>query len=65
MKKKTQLMVVNGTVIDKEPIVINALTIKHCDLYTYLGSPFTSDGSTSSAIKAHAQEKIAHFFKFI
>ena len=64
-EKKTKLMVIHGSVIDKEPIVINALTIKHCDLYTYLGSPFTSDGSTSSAVKAHAQEKIAHYFKFI
>ena len=48
-----------------EPINIKNLSIKHCDLYIYLGSPFTSDGTTSSAIKAHAQEKIAHFYKFI
>ena len=64
-EKKTKLMVVNGSATDKEPIIIKNLSIKHCDLYIYLGSPFTSDGVTSSAIKAHAQEKIAHFYKFI
>ena len=64
-EKKTKLMVINGSVLDREPININSLSIKHCDLYTYLGSPFTSDGSVSSAIKAHAQEKIAHFYKFV
>ena len=58
-------MVINGNLLDREPININDLSIKHCDLYTYIGSPFTSDGSVSSAVKAHAQEKIAHFYKFI
>ena len=64
-EKKTKLMVINGSTIDKEPIIIKDLSIKHCDLYIYLGSPFTSDGSVSSAVKAHSQEKIAHFYKFI
>ena len=58
-------MVINGSTIDREPFIINALTIQHCDIYTYLGSPFTSDGLLSSAVKAHAQEKMAHFYKFI
>ena len=62
---KTKLMVINGSCSDKEPIAVNRLVIKHCDIYTYLGSPFTSDGSISSAIKAHAQEKMVHFHKFI
>ena len=64
-EKKTKLMVINGSPIDKEPIIVNRLIIKHCDLYMYLGSPFTSDGSLSSAVKAHAREKMAHFHKFI
>ena len=58
-------MVINGSCSDKEPIAVQSLVIKHCDIYTYLGSPFTSDGSISSAIKVHAQEKMAHFHKFI
>ena len=43
----------------------NSLSIKHFDIYTYLGSPFTSDGLLSSAVKAHAQEKMADFHKFV
>ena len=40
MIKKVKLMIINGSVLDREPININSLSIKHCDLYTYLGSPF-------------------------
>ena len=36
-----------------------------CDHYIYLGSPFTSDGSISSAIKVRAQLKLCHALKFI
>ena len=64
-ESKTKLMVINGNDIDKESINVNNLVIKHCDIYTYLGSPFTSDGSISSAIRIHTQEKMAHFHKFI
>ena len=31
----------------------------------YLGSPFTSDGSLSSAIKVHAKTKLSHVIKFV
>ena len=58
-------MVINGNNVDREPIIVNNLTIKHCDKYIYLGSPFTADGSLATAIKVHAQEKMAHFNKFI
>ena len=64
-ESKTKLMIVNGSECDKVPIIVNRLVVKHCDNYIYLGSPFTSDGSISSAIKIHAQEKLAHFHKFI
>ena len=64
-ESKTKLMVINGTINDKQSIVINNLSIQHCDIYIYLGSPFTSDGSLSSAVKSHVQEKMAHFHKFI
>ena len=62
---KTKLMVINGTIVDRQPITCNNLSIKHCDKYIYLGSPFTADGSLATAIKAHAQEKMAHFNKFV
>ena len=64
-ESKTKLMVINGTMHDKHSIITNSLIIKHCDTYIYLGSPFTSDGSMSSAVKAHVQEKMSHFHKFI
>ena len=64
-ENKTKLMVINGTILDRQPISCNNLSIKHCDKYIYLGSPFTADGSLATAIKAHAQEKMAHFNKFV
>ena len=64
-EKKTKLMVINGIAEDKEPLIFNNLSIKYCNMYIYLGSPFTSDGLLTSVVKAHAQEKMAHFHKFI
>ena len=64
-EKKTKLMVINGLAEDKEPIIFNNLSIKHCNMYIYLGSPFTSDGLLTSVVKAQAQEKMADFHKFI
>lgn len=64
-ESKAKLMVINGTTYDKQAIITNSLIIKHCDTYIYLGSPFTSDGSLSSAVKAHVQEKKSHFHKFM
>ena len=61
---KTKLMVINGNDVDRQPISINNLTVKHCDKYIYLGSPFTADGSLATAIKTHTQEKMVHFNKF-
>ena len=61
---KTKLMVINGNDVDRQPISLNNLTVKHCDKYIYLGSPFTSDGSLATAIKTHTHEKMAHFNKF-
>ena len=64
-ESKTKLMVINGDVDDRQPICIEGLTIQHCDKYIYLGSPFTSDGLLSTAVKSHVQEKMIHFYKFI
>ena len=63
--KKTKFFVICGNDIDKQPIVINDLIIEPCDQYIYLGSPFTSDGSVSTAIQAHAQSKTCHIMKFV
>ena len=64
-ESKTKLMVINGSDRDKESISVSRIIINHCNIYTYLGSPFTSDGLLSTVIKAHTQEKMAHFHKFI
>ena len=64
-ESKTKLMVINGTVDDRQPIIINDITILHCDKYIYLGSPFTADACLSTIIKTHVQEKMPHFNKFI
>ena len=64
-EKKTNLMVINGNTQDRDPIIIRDLTVRHCNKYIYLGSPFTADGLLSSVIKAHAHERMAHFHKFI
>ena len=64
-ENKTKLMVINGNICDRQPISINDLTIKHCDKYIYLGSPFTADGSLATVIKIHVQEKMPHFHKFM
>ena len=44
---------------------MNDLKVVHCNLYVYLGSPFTSDGSISSAVKAHANVKMTHVLKVV
>ena len=36
---KTKFFVVNGTAVDKEPIMVDNLMIEWCDMYVYLGSP--------------------------
>ena len=62
---KTKFMVVNGSMDDKEPLIYNNNVINYCKQYIYLGSPFTDDGSPSTAIKIHASNKMCHALKFI
>ena len=64
-QSKTKFFVINGSEADFEPLVVNQLVVERCDMYVYLGSPFTSDGSTSSAVKAHANAKMPHVLKFV
>ena len=64
-ESKTKFFVLNGTNDDEDPICVESLRIEKCDKYIYLGSPFTKDGSVSSAVKAHALIKMPHALKFI
>ena len=58
-------MVINGDDQDKTPICLRENVIRHCDQYVYLGSVFTSDGSTKSSIEQHVKEKEKHFHKLV
>ena len=64
-ESKTKFFVLNGTNDDEDPLYVGDLIIEKCDRYIYLGSPFTSDGSVSSAVKAHALLKMPHVLKFV
>ncbi len=63
--KKTKFFAVNVGVEECEPFIIDGMTVNWCDKYTYLGSVFTSDGSISTAIVAHAQSKMCHVLKSV
>ncbi|MPC36332.1 hypothetical protein E2C01_029787 [Portunus trituberculatus] len=50
---------------DKEEIYVGKVVVQPCVQYTYLGSRFTADESTYSAVVVHAQSKMTHFSKFV
>lgn len=62
---KTKFMVINGSDEDKELINCRNNHVGYCNQYIYLGSPFSDDGSPSTAIKIHAANKMCHALKFI
>ena len=62
---KTKFMVINGNDKDREPIILDDNIIMYRKQYISLGSPFTDDGSPTSAIKIHANIKVCHVLKFI
>lgn len=64
-QSKTKFFAISGSETDREPLMVDGLEVKHCNSYVYLGSPFTSDGCTSSAVKAHANVKMSHVLKFV
>ena len=64
-QSKTKFFAIHGKGEDLDPMVIDELVVEPCDMYIYLGSPFTSDGSTSSAVRAHANSKMPHILKFV
>ncbi len=62
---KTKFFVINGEDGDAGTIHVNRLAIEHCRCYSYLGSPFTNDGSVSLAVKAHPAAKLCHVLKYV
>ena len=62
---KTKFMVINGNDADMQPLEMQGMVVEHCNMYVYLGSPFTSDGATSSAVKIQANMKMPHVLKFV
>ena len=50
---KTKFFVINGVLGDTRPTHVDGMAIEHCNSYIYLGSPFTCDGSVTSAVKEH------------
>ncbi len=62
---KTKFFVICGGPGDAEPFQVGDKTVEHCSHYIYLGSPFTCDGSVSSAVKLHARNKLCHVLKFV
>ncbi len=61
----TIFFVIHGAPKDNEAIHVDGLVVERCTQYVYLGSPFTADGSASSAVRAQAGAKMAHVKKFI
>ncbi len=61
---KTKFFVIGGKEGDSEALVVNELVVEHCQMY-FLSSVFTTDGSVSSAVIAHANAKMSHALKFV
>ena len=62
---KTKFMVINGSIEDKNDLIIQDMCVKMCKYYVYLGSPFSSDGLTSSSIKINANLRMCQALKFV
>ena len=61
---KTKFFAINVRDTERVPFAIGGLSVSWYDRSVYLGSIFTSDGSISLAINAHAQAKMCHILKF-
>lgn len=64
-KKKQVCFVISDEGEDFEPFLEGGMTAEFCESYVYLSSPFTCDGSVSSAVKLHARNKLCYVLKFI
>ncbi len=60
---KTKFMVINDSDADMQPLEVQGMVVEHYNMYVYLRSPFTSDGSISSAVKTQANLKMPHVLK--
>lgn len=63
-ESKTKLFAVNGDEGDTAPLYVDGLVVEQCDKYVHLGSSFTADGCTSSAVKARVQAKMPHVLMY-
>ena len=61
---KTKLMVINGSMKDREEFSTMGLTVKPAKSYIYLGSPFTEDGKIKTVITMHLKTRTADLNKF-
>ena len=60
--RKTKFMVVYDTGADREQMVVDRMTVEHC---TWVARSPVTDGSTSTAIRAHARRVTCQALKFI
>ena len=61
---KTNLLVINGNVKDREDFFCKGVNVKHAKSYIYLGSPFTEDGKVNSILTMHLKSRMADLNKF-
>ena len=61
---KTNLMVINGTKVDRYEFTVSGVVVKHATSYVYLGSPFTENGSINSVISMHVKSRWKDLNKF-
>ena len=64
-EKKTEFMVINGNMRDREKISFEGMSVSHCTSYTYLGVIFTENGSATTSLKAHVAEKKKHLNRLL
>ena len=51
--KKTKLMVVNGDMNDKRPLIVNDIVVKYSSTYLYLGAWMTDSGKMADVMALH------------
>ena len=62
--KKTKFFVINGTEVDKIPLVVESTKICYSPNYGYLGAWFTDSGKISEVIALHERSNQATINKF-
>lgn len=64
-ENKTKCFVIDGNDDDKQSRRVEEIVVDTCSKYTYLGSVFTSAGSVSAKINAHADSKMCQILKYV